>query len=642
MKLATLIFGACILAVAVGALAIRLPQLDSRPMHPDEANQAFKAGELFDAGEYQYDPKGHHGPSLYYLTLPALNAGGAHDFADSEAADYRIVPVIFGAAIVLLLLAVGRDIGWPAAIVAAVLTAISSPMVYYSRYYVQETLLVFFTFGTIISVWRMARGGSVVWAIIAGIFFGLMYATKETWALSAAAAAGGIVFWAAWTRLMDGRWPLHLPRTRLWQPAIGVLVAVAVIVVFYSSFGKNWAGPVDSVVAYGHYLGQATNNSAHIHPWHYYLSLLVYQHPQPGFTWSEGLIVGLAVIGVVAALAGKGLGQAHVGLVRFLAFYTILLTVIYSVIPYKTPWCVLTFLQVMTVMAGVGAVALVRFMRLAPLQAVAAAGLLLSSVALIVLPWLLAAKIYGASGGIIFGIIAAGVLVVLTRRSQGQFLPVFVWFLFLSTTQLSLIYLYLFCVLKETPATTPGIPLCFLQVMAMIGAASFAWVIKKAPVGIIIGVILTVLAGNLAYQMYWLNFRLPADQRNPWVYAHTSPDVLKLVNLVDRLAAASPKGRDLDIQVFDTGYWPLPWYLRQYPKVGYREEVPHEPQGFQADVVIVSTDLEKDLNSALRGTYNKQALFGLRHGFNVRVYADEGLWQAMLARSVSGSGGTSP
>ena len=45
---------------------------------------------------------------------------------------------------------------------------------------------------------------------------------------------------------------------------------------------------------------------------------------------------------------------------RFMAFYTLLLTGAYSLIPYKTPWCVLSFLQGMIVLAGIGAVALIR------------------------------------------------------------------------------------------------------------------------------------------------------------------------------------------------------------------------------------------------------------------------------------------
>jgi predicted membrane-bound mannosyltransferase len=47
---------------------------------------------------------------------------------------------------------------------------------------------------------------------------------------------------------------------------------------------------------------------------------------------------------------------------RFIAFYTISVIFIYSVIRYKTPWCVLSFLHGAILLAGVGAVALVRWM----------------------------------------------------------------------------------------------------------------------------------------------------------------------------------------------------------------------------------------------------------------------------------------
>ena len=40
--------------------------------------------------------------------------------------------------------------------------------------------------------------------------------------------------------------------------------------------------------------------------------------------------------------------------------YTIAITAIYSLIPYKTPWCAITFLQGMIVLAVIGAAALVR------------------------------------------------------------------------------------------------------------------------------------------------------------------------------------------------------------------------------------------------------------------------------------------
>ena len=52
-------------------LLLRSVALGLRPMHHDEANQAVKFGTLLEKGEYRYDKNDHHGPSLYYLTLPA-------------------------------------------------------------------------------------------------------------------------------------------------------------------------------------------------------------------------------------------------------------------------------------------------------------------------------------------------------------------------------------------------------------------------------------------------------------------------------------------------------------------------------------------------------------------------------------------
>ena len=50
------------LLVAVGlALALRCPRLAQRPMHNDEGVNAMKFGELWEHGDYKYDPNEHHG-----------------------------------------------------------------------------------------------------------------------------------------------------------------------------------------------------------------------------------------------------------------------------------------------------------------------------------------------------------------------------------------------------------------------------------------------------------------------------------------------------------------------------------------------------------------------------------------------------
>ena len=84
------------------------------------------------------------------------------------------------------------------------------------------------------------------------------------------------------------------------------------------------------------------------------LQLLAWWRPAGGWPWTEGGILILAAIGAVAAFRSKA------DLLRFLAVYTILVTAIYSLIPYKTPWCLLAFLQPMILLAGTGLVSLLQ------------------------------------------------------------------------------------------------------------------------------------------------------------------------------------------------------------------------------------------------------------------------------------------
>jgi len=75
---------ALLLLIAAGALCLRGVNLADRPMHNDEANQAYKCGQLLDSGEYAYDPADHHGPTLYYFTLPVAWLSGTSTFAETS------------------------------------------------------------------------------------------------------------------------------------------------------------------------------------------------------------------------------------------------------------------------------------------------------------------------------------------------------------------------------------------------------------------------------------------------------------------------------------------------------------------------------------------------------------------------------
>ena len=327
-------------------------------MHGDEAVHAFKFGELLEQGLYRYDPNEYHGPTLNYLTLIPARLSSAQKLTDISETTLRIVPVFFGVLLVVLLLLVADGLGRASAVCAAILTAISPAMVFYSRYYIQEMLLVCFTFGVIACGYRYTQKKNTKWALLTGMFLALMHATKETCII----AFGSMLLALLLMRLMRSRQNGFVLDTKAVRPShlVAGLVAAAVVSgLFYSSFLSNPGGILDSARTYTTYFNRAGQNQLHIHPWYYYLKMLIYSRYGSGPVWSEALIVLLAVVGFIVAIRGKGLVGVNFHLLRFIAFYTLVMTVAYSIIPYKTPWCLLGFLHGMILLAAVGAVALV-------------------------------------------------------------------------------------------------------------------------------------------------------------------------------------------------------------------------------------------------------------------------------------------
>jgi uncharacterized protein (TIGR03663 family) len=349
-----------IVAAAVIALALRLPHLEQRPMHGDEAVHAFKFGELLEKGYYRYDPKEFHGPTLNYFTLIPAWLGRISTYPQLSEFTLRIVPVFFGVLLVLLTLLITDGLGGWAACIAAALTAISAAFVFYNRYYIQETQLVCFTFGAIACGYRYVRSKNVGWALAAGAFLGLCHATKETCIIAFGCIAASLLLTVMFSRRQSRSARNRAKAVRPRHIAAALAAAAAVSALFFSSFFTNLTGVLDSIRCYSVYFDRAAQNPIHIHPWYFYLKTLVYSRYGGGPVWSEALILVLAAVGFVAAMRTKSKGVVDPRLLRFIAFYTLAMTVIYAAIPYKTPWCMLGFLHGMILLAGVGAVTVTR------------------------------------------------------------------------------------------------------------------------------------------------------------------------------------------------------------------------------------------------------------------------------------------
>jgi uncharacterized protein (TIGR03663 family) len=506
-------------ALAVLAALLRFAGLAARPMHADESVHADKLGSLLEGRGYAYDPAEYHGPTLYYLTLAPAWIAGERRYVDLDEATLRSVPALAGTLLVVAHVLARPLLGTAGAWLAALLAAISPAMVYYSRYYIHEVLLVAASFGALLCLCRYLRRPGAVTALAAGGFAGLMLATKETAPIALACML------------------LALPvagRDRSAQPAapalardalLAAFAACVVAALFFSSFLRHPSGVLDAAHAYGHYLERATAASPHVHPWHYYLGLLAHFPASDAPLWTEAAILVLAACGAVSAWTSQGASGADRPLLRFVAVYTGLMVVAYSAIPYKTPWCLLGFLHGMILLAGAGGA------------------------------WLVS-RVHGS------------------------------W--------------------RALPA-------------AAVAAVS----------------------AHLLWQAWAASFRFAADPRNPYVYAHTSTDVLEIVARLTGLAESHPAGRAMPIQVVTRqNPWPLPWYFRRLTGVEWWTGVSDTAR--VAPVVVVTPDLEPALVRRLYevpppgerelyvGVFERQ--MELRPGVELRAYASAALSEAWKRR----------
>ena len=361
---------AMLLAIA-GALIFRVPKLATRPLHNDEAVNAVKVAGLWQDGRYVYDPDEYHGPTLYYATLPFLWLSAARHPGELDDATLRFAPVAFGVGLIPLLLLFAPGLGRSAVAWAGLFIAVSPAMVFYSRYFIHEMVLVFFTALTLGASWRYWQTRSAGWAVLAGTGMALMYTTKETFVISVAALglAGIATAWGMMEKPKRIQGLLALWNWRHFALALGA--GFMIWLLLFSSFFTNFAGLLDSFRTYLPWLKRAGGQSPHIHPWYFYLHRLAWFHPAKSPVWTEGLILVLAIIGATVSLVGR---KSH--LHRFLALYTLILTVAYCTISYKTPWCLLNFYYGMILLAGVGAATLVASCRAAAMKIVTIALLL--------------------------------------------------------------------------------------------------------------------------------------------------------------------------------------------------------------------------------------------------------------------------
>ena len=490
--------------IAAMALFLRFFDLALKPLHHDEAVNTFFVTKLARPPHaYEYDPGNYHGPTLFYFAWLSVALFGT----TTEA--MRIVTASAGFALVLTILLLHRQLGGAGAAAAAAMLAVSSGAVYFSRYFIHETLFVCFTLGAVVSavLWWTRRRPAYLY--LAAAAAGAMFATKETAIISAvvlcAAAIGTAIVIEATAVFRSGdrtRVPARVAtaltaqarsflrafaeRHRLRSTMGALVVFAAVALLFYTSLFTHWQGAADALRTFA--IWTKTGTSAHTQPWHRYLA------------WLTAEELPLLIVGAIGI--GAAIWRSTERFAVFAALWAAGILAAYSLIPYKTPWLTLNAIVPLAVCAGYA---------------------------------------------------------------------------------LQLLW------------THPRVP------------KAVCWTI------------LALALGYSTYRAAVLSFWQYDNEATPYVYAHTSREVLTLVREVEHIEAAHPQTA---IAVTSRDQFPLSWYLRAFP-AGYYGTLAAPP----TPLVIASIDQRPELDARLGSRFDRLGPYRLRPGVLLLLYVRRDLRQ---------------
>jgi uncharacterized protein (TIGR03663 family) len=323
------------------AILFRLPNLTQRPLHVDEAVNAYILGTLIETGTYEYNPGEYHGPSLYYISSIFTYLYGSSDFSELDEFIIRIIPIFAGLLIVILTFFIGNLIKPIVGMVAAIVVSVSPMMIYFNRYYIHESWLVVFSLAVMLAGISYIRNPGIKPAIWVGLWAGLLIATKETWLIYIFSLIMSLFIIRLYSR------DFVLPEKK--YIAVALLTAGTVVLLLFSSFFTNWQGLISFANSFQNYFVRGTATPEHTHSWYYYINILFFYHADGRWFFSELPVLVLGIPGIIVCFKNR-LGKKGLLLGSFFILYLIL----FSLIPYKTPWNMLGLVPIMALLAGIG------------------------------------------------------------------------------------------------------------------------------------------------------------------------------------------------------------------------------------------------------------------------------------------------
>jgi uncharacterized protein (TIGR03663 family) len=178
-------------ALSVVAFGVRFWDLGSRAMHHDESLHAYFSYQLLQGNGYEHNPA-LHGPFQFFgMAFTFFLTGGASD------ATARVLPALFGGALVIVPLALRGRLGRRGALATAAFIALSPTLLYYSRFAREDIYFAAFTLALGVCLWRYIDSHWPGYLYACAGLLALSFATKETAFIFAAILVLYLNLWVA-------------------------------------------------------------------------------------------------------------------------------------------------------------------------------------------------------------------------------------------------------------------------------------------------------------------------------------------------------------------------------------------------------------------------------------------------------------
>jgi len=336
------------LLIVFFALVLRMFELGERVFHHDESVHASFTLKLFNSGEYSYNPA-YHGPFLFHSTAAVFHFLGIND------ATARLVPVFFGVATILVLFLLKKELGKSGVLWAMFLLAFSPGMVYFSRFFRNDMIIVFCTLAVVAGAFRyidnIHSSKRYPYLILTASSLAIAVTAKENAyiiILIFGAYAGMSLLYSIYSSWK--RENLSLQKTLIHKISallpflpefiLSGALFIFIVMFFYTSLFRNDISLFSIVErAFAHWM--AMHRIERLGgPFYYYIPiLLVYEAP----------IVIFGVAGVSHFLKKKGQNASFFLFLCYWAFTSLLL---YSYLQEKVPWLVVHIVLPFGILAG--------------------------------------------------------------------------------------------------------------------------------------------------------------------------------------------------------------------------------------------------------------------------------------------------